>query len=71
MQLEIILANIIVFIAACVQTALGLGFALVAIPLLAVINIDFIPGPCLFVALFLYLFMFVKERESFVGAEID
>lgn len=70
MQSEIILANIIVFIASCVQTVSGLGFALVAIPLLAVINIEFIPGPVLFISLFLYLYMFIKEREYIVGGEI-
>ncbi len=70
MQLDILLANGVIFLASCVQTTSGLGFALVAIPLLAVINVDFVPGPPLFISMFLYIVMYLKEREGVKNTEI-
>jgi hypothetical protein len=64
------LANLVTFIAAFVQTATGLGFAMVAVPLLAIIHLDFVPGPSLFASVFLALTMLVGGRSAIVGTEV-
>ena len=70
LDLSVILANVVVGIATFVQASAGLGFAMLAIPLLAVIDLAYIPGPTLFVSLFLTLVMFVKGRSAIVYKEI-
>ena len=67
---SIILANLVVGMATFVQTSAGLGFAMLAIPLLAIIDLAYIPGPTLFVSLFLTLAMFLKGRSEIVYREI-
>jgi len=67
---QILLANLVVGVATFVQASAGLGFAMLAIPLLAVIDLAYIPGPTLFVSLFLTLVMFVKGRSAIVYKEI-
>ena len=47
MTFEIIAANLVIFIAAVVQAATGVGFAMVAVPLLALINLAWVPAPML------------------------
>ncbi len=47
-----------------------MGFALIAAPLLALISIEFVPGPMLFVNLFLSLFMLGDGRSHVVRREI-
>lgn len=54
---QLLAANVIVLAATAVQAATGIGFALIAIPLLALVDLAFVPGPSVFVALFLALFM--------------
>lgn len=65
-----ILANCAVVIAALVQTSTGMGFAMIAAPLLALVSIDFVPGPMLFINLFLSLFMLGDGRSHVVRREI-
>lgn len=48
--IEIIIACVIIALASAVQTAIGFGMALIAVPLLALINPDMVPAPILMVA---------------------
>jgi len=50
---ELILLNAAIALAGVVQASAGLGFAMVANPLIALINIAYLPGPMLFANLFL------------------
>ncbi len=52
-----VLANVIVAVAAFVQAASGIGFAMVAVPLLALIDLGYVPGASLFAMLGLSLIM--------------
>lgn len=68
--LPLFTANCAVLIASIVQTSTGMGFAMIAAPLLALISIEFVPGPMLFVNLFLSLFMLSDGRSHVVRREI-
>lgn len=50
---ELLLLNCAIALAGIVQASAGLGFAMVANPLLALINMAYLPGPMLFANLFL------------------
>lgn len=63
-------ANLIVLAATAVQASVGLGFALIAIPLLALVDLAFVPGPSVFVSLFLALFMTSAGRSAIVREEL-
>lgn len=65
-----LIANCAVVLATAVQTSTGMGFAMIAAPLLALISIDFVPGPMLFANLFLALFMLGDGRAHVVRREI-
>ena len=65
-----LLANCAVVIASLVQTSTGMGFAMIAAPLLALVSLEFVPGPMLFVNLFLSLFMLGDGRSHVVKCEI-
>lgn len=67
----LILANLIVMTASAVQTAVGIGFGLIAVPLLALIDIRLIPGPTLFVSLFLALTMTSVGRAAIDRKEMS
>ncbi len=60
---EILLANLIVVVAGFVQASAGIGFAMIAVPLLVLIDPTYAPGPSLFVMLFLSLAMVAKARR--------
>lgn len=64
------LANCAVLIASFVQTSTGMGFAMIAAPLLALVSITFVPGPMLFINLFLAVFMLGDGRSFVVKREI-
>ena len=68
--LQYILANCAVVTASFVQTSTGMGFAMIAAPMLALISLEFVPGPMLFVNLFLSLFMLGDGRSHVVRREI-
>jgi uncharacterized membrane protein YfcA len=57
MTVDLLLANAIVCLAGYVQASVGIGFAMIAVPLLALIELAYVPGPSLFVMLFLSLTM--------------
>lgn len=68
--LSFLLANCAVLLASIVQTSTGMGFAMIAAPLLALISLEFVPGPMLFVNLFLSVFMLGDGRSHIVRREI-
>ncbi|MEP0521894.1 MAG: sulfite exporter TauE/SafE family protein [Hyphomicrobiales bacterium] len=68
--LSFLLANCAVIIASIVQTSTGMGFAMIAAPLLALVSVEFVPGPMLFVNLFLSLFMLGDGRSHVVRREV-
>jgi uncharacterized membrane protein YfcA len=68
--LPYLLANFAVVLASLVQTSTGMGFAMIAAPLLALVSLDFVPGPMLFVNLFLSLFMLGDDRSHVVRREV-
>ena len=47
MVFELVAANLVVFLAAVLQAATGVGFAMVAVPLLALISLIWVPAPML------------------------
>ncbi len=55
MELNLLLAMILIFIGSFVQSATGFGLAVVAAPILIYISPEYIPGPLVFVGLFLAL----------------
>ena len=55
------LANAVVAIAALVQATSSIGFAMIAVPLLALIDIGYVPGPSLFAMIGLSLIMAARE----------
>lgn len=65
-----IIANCAIALASLVQTSTGMGFAMIAVPLLALVSIEFVPGPMLFVNLFLSVFMLGDGRSHVVKREI-
>ena len=54
---DLALANAVVALAAFVQAAAGIGFAMIAVPLLALVDLSYVPGPSLFAMLGLSLIM--------------
>ncbi|NIA68043.1 sulfite exporter TauE/SafE family protein [Pelagibius litoralis] len=60
---ELLLANLVVCFAAFVQASAGIGFAMIAVPLLVLIDLTYAPGPSLFVMMFLSIAMAVEARR--------
>ena len=57
MTIELLIANSIVGFAGFVQTTTGVGFAMIAVPMLVLVDLSYAPGPSLFVMLFLSIAM--------------
>jgi hypothetical protein len=57
MSIEFIVASVIVCLAGFVQATTGIGFAMIAVPLLALVDLEYAPGPILFAMLFLAIAM--------------
>ncbi len=68
--LPYMIANCAVVVASLVQTSTGMGFAMIAAPLLALVSLEFVPGPMLFVNLFLSLFMLGDGHSYVVRREV-
>lgn len=66
----IIIANGAILLGSAVQTTAGMGFAMVAVPLLALISLDFVPGPTIFVNLFLTVLMLSDGKATIVRQEM-
>ncbi|SMY10082.1 sulfite exporter TauE/SafE family protein [Flavimaricola marinus] len=67
---SLLVANGFVVFASLVQTSTGMGFGMIAAPLLALISLDCVPGPMLFVNLFLSLLMLGDGRSFVVRKEV-
>ena len=46
-MMDILLANVVVSFATCIQVVVGIGFGMIAGPLLALISLDYVPVPLL------------------------
>ncbi|WP_455211846.1 TSUP family transporter [Kaarinaea lacus] len=55
---------LVIFIGSIVQAATGLGAGLLIVPFLALINIEFIPGPVIFASLALSYLMAYRGRKN-------
>ena len=60
----ILLISLVIGLAAALQSSIGYGLALIANPILVLINPDFIPGPVLFAVFFLSILVMLRERHS-------
>ncbi len=67
---DLALASLAMALGGVVQASVGLGFALVAIPLIALINTDFIPGPIIFAGMILVILIAVRGRAMIDRTEI-
>ena len=59
-----LLSFIILTCGAIIQGSVGFGLGLLAVPLLILIDPDFIPGPLLLIAFFLNIMITFREREG-------
>jgi uncharacterized membrane protein YfcA len=66
---EIIAANLVIFIAAVLQAATGVGFAMVAVPLLALIGLAWVPAPMLICNIVLSVLIMSRGRHEMERAE--
>jgi uncharacterized membrane protein YfcA len=64
MTFELLVANVIVGFAGFVQTTTGIGFAMVAVPMLVLIDLSYAPGPALFAMLFLSVAMVAGSWQN-------
>lgn len=64
MTLEFLLVNLAIALASVVQATAGLGFVMVAAPLIALVNLAYLPGPILLANIVLSLGMFVRDGRS-------
>ncbi len=62
--IEIIVSSIIVAIAACIQGSIGFGLAMLAAPLLVLIEPDLVPAPLIVNGLLLTFLMAYRERKA-------
>ena len=61
---QLALANLVVCVAGFLQASAGIGYAMIAVPLLVLIDIAYAPGPSLFAMLFLSLTMALAGRAD-------
>jgi len=64
MELEIIAANLIIFSASVLQAATGVGFAMLSVPLLALISLDWVPAPMLICNIALSFVLMAQGRQA-------
>lgn len=64
MEPDLIIAMVLIFIGAFIQTATGFGLAVVASPLLILLSPQYIPGPIILIGLFLALLNVMKYRAN-------
>ena len=69
MILELIAANLVVFVAAVLQAATGVGFAMVAVPLLALISLAWVPAPMLICNIALSIAVMSRGRHALERSE--
>ncbi len=61
---------VIVTAAAVVQAGLGMGFGIMAAPLLALVAPEFVPVPCIWMGFFTAAWTALAQREGIVWAEV-
>lgn len=61
----LIAAFVVTFMAAAIQGVVGLGFAVISVPILSLVHPSLIPGPQLVLSLPLTVAMFWRERRAF------
>lgn len=66
----LLIANGVAVLAAVVQTSTGMGFGMIAAPMLALISLEYVPGPMLFINLFLSLIMLGDGRANIIQKEV-
>ncbi|MEZ5661027.1 MAG: TSUP family transporter [Burkholderiaceae bacterium] len=59
-----LLANLVVIVGAFVQGAAGLGFAMIVVPLLALIDLSLVPGPAMIALLSVAVIMAIQGRQE-------
>lgn len=64
MTFELLIANVIVSFGGFVQTTTGIGFAMIAVPMLVLIDLTYAPGPALFAMLFLSVAMVMGSWQD-------
>lgn len=64
MVFELIAANIIIFCASVLQAATGVGFAMVSVPLLALIRLAWVPAPMLICNVVLSVILMNRGRHT-------
>ena len=69
-ELMLLLANCAVLLGSIVQASTGMGFAMIAAPLLAIINLELVPGPMLLVNLCLTIMMLGEARSNIIRKEV-
>lgn len=67
---ELLLVGAITVVAAFVQTSSGVGFAMVSVPLLALVDVAYLPAPMLMASLLLSTLMSAGSRRHVVPAEM-
>lgn len=70
MLLELVAANVVICVAALLQAATGAGFAMVAVPVLALIDLAWVPAPMLVSNIALSAVMMRRGREALEPAEL-
>jgi uncharacterized membrane protein YfcA len=69
MTIELVAANLVIFFAAVLQAATGVGFAMVAVPLLALISLAWVPVPMLVCNIALSIFIMRRGYQELDRAE--
>ncbi len=69
MTFELVAANLVVFLAAVLQAATGVGFAMVAVPLLALISLAWVPAPMLICNIALSVAIMSRGRHHLEHSE--
>jgi uncharacterized protein len=62
--LDIVLAILVVALGTAIQSAIGFGLAMVAAPVLLLIDRNFVPGPLIVAALFLVIWLAYTDRHA-------
>ncbi|HUF87380.1 MAG TPA: sulfite exporter TauE/SafE family protein [Thermohalobaculum sp.] len=70
MLLELLAANLVICLAALLQAATGAGYAMVAVPVLALIDLAWVPAPMLISNLALSAVMMRRGRAALERAEL-
>jgi uncharacterized membrane protein YfcA len=67
---DVAIAFVLSTVGAAIQGNVGIGFAVLAAPMLLVINPAFVPGPVVLAAMLLVILMAVRERRDVIGRDV-